>query len=416
MLKFANGRVYAIKSTGGTFGHAFLPGWPKKVAIVDRGLLPDVGEGINGSPIVAPLACPSGGTGMKVAVTPDAGPAYIFNPDGSSCYGKSGAQDNPLDLGPSPASKQADKPAFPALGYPAFGSFDGHTIDLFTPTTGLTRSLDVQLNEYQGGQDYLGAWDPATGRQLAGYPAEMNDLQFLTGPVVGSILGGTGQQVLGGSASQDLAAFDASGAPASPSWPKLTGDWTIAAPTLGSLGTLDSSASAHKDVVSITRSGSLSVYSTPAPACSPSSWPRYHHDDANSGDYTRDAVTPGRPFHASVTRGVLSFATPGGDLMCGVASAYQVVTAAQPITPQNFAAARRLAGAPPPVAAGHRQFFRLPAGTLRYVAIRAVNAAGNLGLPMTVDLGPPRPRRITRHRAIARPRAITRHRAITRQR
>jgi hypothetical protein len=413
VLKFGNGRLYAIKATGGTFGHAFLPGWPKKVAIVDRGLLPDVGEGINGSPIVAPLSCPNGGAGMKIAVTPDAGPAYVFNPDGSSCYGQSGGQDNPLDLGPSPGSTQADKPAFPAVGYPAFGSFDGHTIDLFSPTTGLTRSLDVQLNEYQGGQDYLGAWDPATGQQLPGYPAEMNDLQFLTGPVIGDILGTGSQQVIGGSASQELAAFNASGAPASSSWPKLTGDWTIAAPTLGSLGTLDSSASARKDVVSITRSGSLSVYSTPASACSPSSWPRYHHDDANSGDYTHDAVTPGRPFRASLVRRVLSFAAPGEDLMCGLASSYHVVTSARPITPQNFAAARRLAGAPQPAAAGRRQSYRLPARTLRYVAIRAVNAAGNIGLPTAVDLGPPRVRtKRTRHAGASAqpalgPRALT---------
>lgn len=33
---------------------AFEPGWPVKIGIVNEGLLPDVGEGINGSPVVAP--------------------------------------------------------------------------------------------------------------------------------------------------------------------------------------------------------------------------------------------------------------------------------------------------------------------------------------------------------------------------
>ena len=103
-----------------------------------------------------------------------------------------------------------------------------------------------------------------------------------------------GQEVIGGTSSLDLAAFNGPGLPASAAWPKLTGDWTIATPTLGSFGTMDTSGDSHKDVVSITRSGTLAIYSTPAPSCSPSSSPRFHHDDWNSGDYTTDAVTPGR--------------------------------------------------------------------------------------------------------------------------
>ena len=32
------------------------------------------------------------------------------------------------------------------------------------PATGIFRALDLAVNEYQGGQDYLAAWDPSTGR------------------------------------------------------------------------------------------------------------------------------------------------------------------------------------------------------------------------------------------------------------
>jgi hypothetical protein len=210
VLGFANGRVYAIKSTGGQMScaegkctsDAYEPGWPKKVGIIDRGLLPDVGEGINGSPVVAPLTCPSGGTGPKIGVAPDAGPAYLFNPDGSSCYGTDpSGHDNPLEVDFSAGAGQYDHPAFAAVGYPAFGTLDGKTTDFFTPEAGLLRALDVALNDYQGGQDFLGAWDPSTGQQRPGFPAEMNDLQFLTGPAVGDVTGGPGQEVLGGSAS-----------------------------------------------------------------------------------------------------------------------------------------------------------------------------------------------------------------------
>jgi hypothetical protein len=392
ILQFANGRVYAIKSTGGQMScggggchsTAFEPGWPVKIGIIDAGLLPDVGEGINGSPVVAPLTCPNGGTGLKVGVSPDAGPAYILNPNGSSCYGKDPAgHDNTLETDFSAGVGQYDHPAFAAVGYPAFGSFNGRTIDFFDPATGLVRALDVAVNDYQGGQDFLAAWDPADAQHVAGFPAAVNDLQFLTGPVVGQITASGGQAVIGGTASLDLEAFGANGRPVSSGWPKLTGDWTVATPTLGSFGTLDTSPGAHKDVVSVTRSGTLSAYSTAAPACSPSSSPRFHHDDWNSGNYTTDAVTPGRPMSAALRSGVLSFTAPGGDLMCGRASRYQLVTSSRPITPENFARAKALSSSVTPREPGSRQSLRLPHGVKRYVALRAVNAAGNVGLPVS---------------------------------
>ena len=387
VLGFANGRVYAIKHDGNASGKPFLAGWPKKVGIIDRGLLPDVGEGVNGSPVVAPLSCPSGGGGMKVAVTPDAGPGYVFNSNGSSCYGQTNGADNALETDFSAGAGQYDHPAFASVGYPAFGTLDGQTTDLFSPATGIIRALDVVAPEYQGGQDFIGGWNTATGQFRPGFPSPVNDLQFLTGPVVGNILGGSGQQVVGGTASLDLAAIGASGTPASNDWPKLTGDWTVATPALGSFGTLDTSASAHKQVVSITRLGTVSVYTTPASACSPSSWPRFHHDLANSGDYTRDAVPPGVPMNATVAGRTLSFKAPGGDLLCGSAKSYQVVTSNSPITPQNFAKATPLGGARAPAAAGTAQAVALGSGARRYVAIRAVDAQGNVGLPAVVRVG-----------------------------
>jgi hypothetical protein len=393
VLGFANGRLYAIKPTGGQMScsggkcssNAFEPGWPKKIGIIDHGLLPDVGEGIDGSPVVAPLSCPNGGSGPKIGVAPDAGPAYIFNPNGSSCYGTDqNGHDNSLAVDFSGGHGQYDHPAFAAVGYPAFGTLDGRTTDLFTPEAGLIRALDVALNDYQGGQDFIGGWDPSTGQQRPGFPVQMNDLQFLTGPVIGDVTGGPGQEVIGGSASMDLAAYNAAGLPASSAWPKLTGDWTIATPTLGSFGTLDTSPQARKDVVSITRSGTLAVYSTPASACSPSSSPRFHHDDWNSGDYTVDAVAPGVPLDLRRDRRVLGFIAPGNDLMCGTAAAYQVVSSSAPITPQNFDQATAVPGAPQPAAAGTRQWFKLPAAVHGYVAIRALDAAHNVSLPAVV--------------------------------
>jgi hypothetical protein len=385
VLKMANGRIYAIRATGTRGGRSpFLPGWPHKIGIIDAGLLPDVGEGINGSPVVAPVRCPSGGGGLKVGVTPDAGPAYILNRDGSSCYGQTAGADNTLQTDFALSAGKYDTPTFAAVGYPAFGSLDGRSIDFFAPVAGLLRAVDLIAPEYQGGQDFVGAWNPSlpTLQTLPGFPAEVNDLQFLTGPVVGDILGRAGQEVIGATSSLDLAAFTAAGAPAGVSWPKLTADWTVATPALGSFGTLDSAPGVRKDVVSVTRAGELSVYGTPAPACSPSSSPRFHHDDWNSGDYTRDAVPPGRPFSGRLRRGGLSFVAPGGDLMCGRAVRYELVTSRALITAANFAAAHRLRLTLLPGRPGAMQRLRIPRGARRYVALRAVDAAGNVGLPL----------------------------------
>src|SRR5438128_948548 len=403
VLNFANGRVYSINASGaspstlatGGFSCAgskctasdFRAGWPAKIGLIDAGLLPDVGEGIDGSPVVAPLNCPEGGEGPKIGVLPDAGPGYVLNADGSSCYGESEGKYNALQTDFSTGNGKTDTPAFPAVGEPAFGTLDGTTTNIFGPVAGLLRALDVVAPDYQkGSQDFTASWQGNSGQFSPGFPAVNNDLSFITGETVGDVTGeAPKQQVLAGTASQDLQAYNVEGNPASPAWPKLTGGWTVATPTLGSLGTVDTSSSAKKDVVSITREGTLSVYTTPAGACSPSSWPNFHHDIANSGDYTRDAIAPGHPAHASVAESTLTWTAPGDDLMCGTASSYQLVTSATPITPENFASATPISGAPAPAAAGTAQSFKLPPGTKAYVAIRAIDEHGNIGLPAVTE-------------------------------
>jgi hypothetical protein len=408
VLNFGNSRVYAIKAGGdssvpsssGTGGFscasshcassAFRAGWPAKIGLIDAGLLPDVGEGINGAPVVAPVTCPEGGEGLKIAVTPDAGPGYVLNPDGTSCYGSNEGKYNALATEFGAGKGKTDTPSFPAVGEPSFGTLDGSTVDVFAPNAGLLRALDVVAPDYQkGSQDFTAGWNASTGQYAPGYPAVNNDLSFITGQAIGDVTGeAPKQEVVAGTASQDLQAFGVEGNPASAAWPKLTGGWSVATPVLGSLGTVDTSSTAKKDVVSLTREGTLAVYSTPAAACSPSSWPNFHHDIANSGDYTRDAVPPGVALNLKISKGVLSWTAPGNQLMCGKAVAYQIVTSGKPITAENFESAKHLAGAPEPAAAGTTQTYKLPTTgrpkVKRYVAIRAIGEQENIGLPAVV--------------------------------
>jgi hypothetical protein len=394
VLEPANGRVYAIRQSGDedgdvlpTSGEPFLEGWPFKVGILVREILPLVGEGITGSPALGPVDCPQGGEGLEVGTIPAVGPGYVVNGDAESCYGDTGGRDHALQSDAGASAIATDKPAIPAFGHPAFGDLGG-TTSLIAPAAGLQRALDTLLPEYQqGGQDQLAAWETSSGQFRPNWPTLMNDLQFLTGPSVGDIDGQPGEEVVAGSAHNDVQAFNALGAPASTAWPKTTSDWTVANPAIGSFGTLDTEDGATKVVFSFTRSGRVLAYGTEAPACSPSSWPRFHHDNANSGNYERDAVAPGRPMDAAASGGALTFAAPGDDLLCGAAESYEVVQSSRPIDERSFARAEPVdTGGAEPGEAGEEQSIELPDGVKRYVAVRAVDEQGNVGRPALVDL------------------------------
>jgi hypothetical protein len=72
--------------------------------------------------------------------------------------------------------------------------------------------------------------------------------------------------------------------------------------------------------------------------------------------------------------------------MCGRARTYQLVTSRRPITARSFARAKRLSVHLRPGAAGARQRLGLGSSALRYVAIRTVDGAGNVGLPLVVKI------------------------------
>jgi hypothetical protein len=389
-LDTANGRLYAIKPAGDPDGDPnddngpWLPGWPFKVGILEAGLLPLVGEGITGSPVIGSVPCQGADRARRVGTMPAAGLAYLVNPDGVSCYGRDPqGKDIPLQTEGGAAH---DQPLLAAVGHPAFGELLGGTA-LLAPAAGVTRAVDVVLPEYQGGQDYLAAWDlqEPQGVFRPGWPGTMNDLQFLSGPSVADIdPASPGEEVVAGSAHDDLQAFGSSGAK-TPGWPKLTGDWTVSNAAIGSFGTLETDPGATLVVVNGTRDGRLAAYGTGAAACAPASWPKFHHDPANSGDLDRDATTPGKPTSAALSGAKLTFGSPGDDLLCGTPRKYEVVTSAHDIDPQDFAHAKPVKATGEPVAAGDKATLDLGSAELgRYVAVRAVDDQGNVGLPAVI--------------------------------
>jgi hypothetical protein len=380
VLSYGNSRLYALRGDGSTSGDPILPGWPFKVGKIFTELLPVVGEGVTGSPVIGPVDCPSGGKGPKVGVMPDAGVSYVLNPDGTSCYGRDGGKDRGLQTDVTLGGRKQDSFAYSAVGQPAFGRFAGG-VSYMAPATGIVRALDLAVNEYQGGQDYVGAWDASTGQFRPGFPAVVNDLQFLTGPSVADVDGVPGEELLAGTASLDVHAFGASGADAA-GWPKLTSDWMVTNPAIGTFGQRDDDPAARKVVAAATRSGSLFVYRSGAGGCAGASWPRFHHDNANSGDYRRDAVAPGKPGAVRLSRRTLKFTAPGDDGLCGRAARYQVVESDRTVTGRSFGDAR--AASVRPAAAGAAQSIELTGRRRASVGIRAVDEQGNAGPVVTI--------------------------------
>ena len=376
-LSYGNSRVYAIRARGRLGGNPFLPGWPFKVGKIFTELLPVVGEGITGSPVIGPVTCPSGGAGSKVGVMPDAGVSYVLNGDATSCYGEDGGKPRALQTDVALSGRKTDAFAYSAVGQPAFGRFAGG-VSYLAPATGIFRALDLAVNEYQGGQDYLGAWDTATGQFRPGFPGVVNDLQFLTGPSVADVDGRAGEELLGGTAYLDVHAFDAAGGEAG-GWPKLTSDWMVANPVVGTFG-----SSSRKVAAVVTRAGSLFVYRTGAEECADASWPRFHHDNANSGDFSRDAAAPGAPDRARLAGDRLSFVAPGDDGPCGRAARYEVVQSDREPSGRSFEDARAIGK---PVDAGERVTVDLPGRAKRFVALRAVDEQGNASRPVVLARG-----------------------------
>ena len=169
-------------------------------------------------------------------------------------------------------------------------------------------------------------------------------------------------------------------------WPKLTADWTVANPLIGSFGT-----PRHEKVVRGGESLRLPVrLRHRRRPCTAASWPRFHHDNANSGDYGRDAVAPGKPNGDAVEGATVKFTAPGDDLLCGTLAAgekgarYEAVQSTAPITSANFAAAEKIEAPATGASPGTAQALAIPARPKRYVAIRAVDEQGNAGRPLVV--------------------------------
>jgi hypothetical protein len=220
----------------------------------------------------------------------------------------------------------------------------------------------------------IGAYNARTGTALPAFPRVTDDFQFLSSSSIAKVQPGANNQVLAGTGLGLLHAYDGTTGLDAAGFPKVTGGWLYSPAALSDDGR----------VAAITREGYLFEWSRPAlPSCQ-SEWPSFRHDQQGSGNYDRDGTPPGPASGLTVAGDLLRFTAPGDDGGCGTADRYEVVSSGSPISPESFAAAMPLAGAPQPGPAGIPQSLAVP-GHARYVAVRAIDEAGNVGWPVQLD-------------------------------
>ncbi len=294
-----NSREYVIAGNGTLAHHpnpnpahpdaqAYLPGWPVRVGMFQREVLPVIGDGVSAQAAIADYV--PAHPGKEIAVSAAVGPLYVFGADGRSVLGRVNGLDVPLHwfgglfandpTGTGATRNSNDVGALlVAFGGPAAGNLATRTHpDVAAPVSGFSRLLDTTAPDLQlPSDDLVGAWDVTTGAMRSNFPREAPDLAFFVTPAIADVNGDGHTEVIAGNGVYTLSAVPASG-PVPVGWPKLTGGWLVGTP-----GTGDWDGDGRLEVAVVRRDGVLIVWRTPSDAGRNHQWPRFGRDLANTG-------------------------------------------------------------------------------------------------------------------------------------
>lgn len=362
-------RLYAFHYDG-----RLVEGWPVEVPTPAGEMLPTVGKGHPMNPVLTDLDEDGVLEILSYAVM---GTPTIFAGDGTVRGELSGGH-----FGAQSDSKEWFFLTLPANG--ALGDLDGDGRPEFA-TGGVGAFLAV-ARFFEGMktnfQFLLGCWDLERGSFLTAFPRVVEGFHFIVQPSIADVSGDGLPEVVDGTSHYLLHAFDSQGRePAD--WPKFTGGWIVGAPAAG-----DIDGDGLTEVLVVTREGYLFAWDTTAPAAQNPQWPTFHHDNHATGNSSADAEPPASiqdltvsPAEEGGRSGLrLAWTAVGDDGFYGMAASYEIRTHGEPIDPFNWPAARTLPVPMTPRPSGEREEIFLPdLGAADFVAVRAVDDAGNLG-------------------------------------
>jgi Subtilase family./FG-GAP repeat. len=267
---------------------AYLPGWPVKIGMFQREVLPVIGNGVSAQAAIGELV--PAHPGKEIAVASAVGPVYVLGVDGRSVLGQIGGKDVPLHWfgglfandgnGTGGARNSQDIGAMlVAFGGPSVGKIGARDhLDVAAPVSGLSRLLDTATPELQlPSDDQLAAWDPVNGAMRPAFPRETPDLAFFVTPAIADVNGDGRTEVIAGNGVYTLSAVTPDGT-IPDGWPKLTGGWLVGTPGMG-----DWDGDGRAELAVVRRDGVLMVWHTPTRSTRLRQWPRFGQNLANTG-------------------------------------------------------------------------------------------------------------------------------------
>ncbi|GMV41169.1 MAG: hypothetical protein AMXMBFR64_28850 [Myxococcales bacterium] len=269
------GRGYVLYHDGNDHaGGPFHPGWPIKLFGLQDNVLPVVGKGVPANPILADLDYD--GT-MEIAIEAISSSGYIYNHDGTVYR-----QLNNQVYGPK--SNSSDSPLYMLINHGTFARLDAKGgIDYIKGGAGFGFAKTfVAGGVRENFEHHLGAWDTANGKFLDAWPRVMEDWQFFMNPTVADIDGDKKPEVLNGSGGYLVRAINSEGVEPS-GWPKMTGGWLTASPTMGDLD-----GDGKFDVAVGIRNGWMFAWKAPGPSDGIVEWQSFAHDHHNTNNYDQD--------------------------------------------------------------------------------------------------------------------------------
>jgi hypothetical protein len=278
------------QKNAGTYGVGYVlshdgqiePGWPAQLFGAYTNALPYVGEGVPGSPSLCDL---DGDGQLEVAMHTIADPGLMLRADGSRFARM--ATVGP-DFGFFSNSSEPSL-AYIFINSGSFGDFDQDGVkDYFIGSGGFDYANGLVHDGLRYDHDHLlsgwsGVPDTSGGAPklqfLEPFPQIMEDLQFFLTPAIADLDGDGTPEIINGSAGNSVHAFGRNGREPE-GWPKPTGQWVIASPTVG-----DADGDGLLEVWTATRSGYLFAWQTRGLASEAiNEWPSVRHDPANTGN------------------------------------------------------------------------------------------------------------------------------------
>jgi hypothetical protein len=323
-------------------------------------------------------------------------PTYTHGPDGTRDKTYGPIPDATLGLlsgGLNPATLlgvlAGDLPTDAPVSFTTSGAFGkvgpGSNLAFAEPGTGGASTVGALLLAGSGIpiKNYMRVHEANSGLPLPGFPAESQGLDFLGAPAIADVTGDGAAEVLEGGDSSALHGFT-TGAAQAPGFPKFHSGWIVFGPAVGDLD-----SDGKSEVIAATREGYLYVWDSDGTHAGNQEWWSYRHDERNTANYGLDTRPPGvlRDAHLAAGGMQITFDAPGDDWYGGTAGHYEAVSSGTAITPANFDSKDPLDGEPAPGGAGASETYAIPASAKRFVAIRAVDEAGNLGPIVSFDRG-----------------------------